>query len=257
MSRTTDPFFTAKLAVMSGKRHLDDFKKKMGEFLSTDNIKTSSFIDRRSMEYVQCIDIVNPIPDELELSATQAIGQLRSALDKAVSAGSRQSGIDPNLLRYSPFPFAVDKNQLVTKLASGKGNWRGIAPQLHEYLISLQPYKGGNDVLYAFGRRSNPVKHEDVLTIDASTNLVSPCSGPNGDTFTVNFSRVGTVWNKERTRAEIFRVKHSHNMDFEAYFSVILNDAGILTGKDSIEAISEIVAIVNDIISGIEARVVS
>lgn len=255
MNRTTDPFFTAKLAVRSGRHHIEDCSRRVGEFLNSDNIKNSSYIDYSSMEYVQCIDILKPIPDDLESAATQAIGQLRSALDKAVSAGSRQFGIDPNLLRFSPFPFAADKKQLETKLASGKGNWRGIAPQLHNHLIGLKPYKDGDDVLHAFGRRSNPAKHEDVLTVDASANFVGPWPGSDSDTFTVNFSRVKTVWNKDKSRAEIFRLRHSRNMDFEANVNIILNDSGILTGKDFLTTMGEIADMVEAIVSGIEGTV--
>jgi hypothetical protein len=98
------------------------------------------------------IVLCRSIPDKLAYVVADAVLNLRAALDHCISSSAfvafREATYD------DAFPFSKDAIKWEDKL---KGRVRVI--ELHPLLRTFQPYKGGNDFLWAINEVANRDKH--------------------------------------------------------------------------------------------------
>lgn len=247
MSRHTDPFYTAKLAVTAAKVKIAELEPLIESVTKGSNFKPFTNDDRATGERVYKLRIVADIPDEAETLATDIITNLRGGLDKAMNAATKALG--QSSPKYTNFPHAPDEKQLKGQLASDRGLFRDIPAELHPYIMGLRPYRGGNELLYAFMRRSNPAKHENILTLETR---------PAGLGISSNgvFNRLGFVWNEAKTELECLRTPLGHPFqgNMQIPFYITFSAAPPLGSKEFIPASNEIAEMVDGIIAGVEAE---
>lgn len=250
MRGTEDPFRPAKLLVSLASGDINKFQARCDAFLNESKMELIEDHDSQPEQVIHKVRVTDAVPDDLERDAVHLVGDLRSALDKAVHAASVQIGTsDP---KYAHFPAADSEAGFKGQLNSGRGPYRGVPQELRDYLVSLKPWWGGNDILRSFLAFSNPTKHESILTVDVHFNGITIA----GDGGRFHFENVGTVWNEHKTECEIFRTLKSRPIQGQIRIkrSIAFNNAERLSGHPFAPIIREIARIVNSIVLGLEAE---
>ncbi|MBI5557790.1 MAG: hypothetical protein HY885_09150 [Deltaproteobacteria bacterium] len=106
------------------------------------------------------VKLVKPLPEDLPLLVAELIYHLRSALDQMTVELARSNGADSKGVY---FPFAGDFKEFIATGTQRK--IQSLSPSDIEAICNLQPYKGGNDLLWALGKISNIDKHIDLIPV--------------------------------------------------------------------------------------------
>lgn len=107
------------------------------------------------------IKLVRPFPEEFGNLTSDIVVNLRSALDIAGNAIAIAVG-KPNA-RNTGFPFASDVNQM----ASSLGRSKDLPKEIQSFFCGFQPYRGGDDLLWALNELCNRNKHTVVRPMQA------------------------------------------------------------------------------------------
>jgi hypothetical protein len=253
MRRRADPFYSAKLPVEQGSIDLDALQVICDEFISDNVVEAFVDYDRDTFEQIQKVRVIKDVPDDIEHRAVLLLTSLRGALDKAVHGAASILGTRSE--RHTNFPFGKDEVSFKRQLASETGPWRGIPIELHDYVLELQPYpmrKGaarGNNLLAAFGKLSNPAKHQNVLMVDVHFAM----GIGNGYVDCVN---VISRWNDDHSEFEVFRTPFGRPPSFQCqlYPGISFNKAPGMPAKGFIPAMRDVLSMVEGIVFGIEAK---
>jgi len=254
MSRHTDPFYSAKLLARLARPDAEDFNTACQAFANKCKLQMIEDYDQHLNQTIVRFRVISDIPDRLERDATRLVNELRSALDKSVNAASKIiKGVGSGKLKYTHFPFGSNMNELERQLSAERGLLRDIPKELHEHLLSLKPYIGGNDTLAAVGKLSNPAKHENLLAL----HLRLPSIGINGGDW--HFAQIRPIWNEAKDECELFRLKgiqqSYHGLRIRS--TVTFNDAESLAGKEVAPTLFELARMVEEIVLGLEAKTAS
>jgi hypothetical protein len=177
-----------------------------------------AFFDKNAYDIVPILDgppVMTPIliyrlrtkkraSDEIERSAYRVVGDLRNALDQAVSSAVEATGASRG--KYTNFPFAVTEVDFNRRLASLKGAFRDIPADLHPLLHSFEPFvlkengSHGNELLCFLNEIANPNKHQ--LTLEVGINL---------GTF--------TIWTETQMRIELL-LRRISDTEFDLFRGV-------------------------------------
>jgi len=149
-----DHFVGARMRIESAKRHLRTVAAEQVRFFN------SSFQWRQELRgglWLTFIKQMDPMPQEIELSAWDAIQNLRSSLDLAVCAAAMSRGA--TTLKHTYFHFASDESEWERSL---KGRTRAATPETIAIMRAYKPWGGGNEPLYALSRLSAIERHQLV-----------------------------------------------------------------------------------------------
>lgn len=106
---------------------------------------------------------LKPAPEkDLSSIASETVGHLRSALDQACYAISSKETSRANV-RQTYFPFGASREDVERSLA--KGQSKDVPPAYRDYLLSLQPYQGGDDLLWAINDLRRRNEHRFITPI--------------------------------------------------------------------------------------------
>jgi len=182
------------------------------------------------------------ITDEI---ATVAIS-LRSALDNAGYALALAAGVkDP---KHCAFPFAGD----ITKMPGNLGRATDIPEKIHPLFCGFQPYKGGNDLLWALNEIANTDKHKIAIPIgQALARYGASVSG------TGYFSMPEPhVWDRAKNEMILITLGPgaTYKYDFQFTFFIAFRDIEIVRGKPVVRTLHQIGEIVLRILNAIEAE---
>lgn len=151
----------AGLKIERAKKHIDELDRRMREFSDHDahTIAVEQHIDTR--ESLIQIMVAESVPEDFALIIGDAIHNLRSALDIAISdiefatTGHRKD--------RTQFPIRETRNELISAI---NGGLKSKAPEstLNFIVDVVQPYKGGNgDALWALHRLDIDDKHRLLI----------------------------------------------------------------------------------------------
>jgi len=199
------------------------------------------------------IKLANPLPDSTPLIAAELIYHLRSALDQMTVELARANGTDDKGVF---FPFAGDAKEFYG--VSTQRKIQKLAPADISAINALQPYKGGNDVLWALGRLSNLDKHIDLIPIGSvsrNTYIRNATFIADGGDLVIGAEPCGRL----DDGIAILSVGNTGRIDFECDTQihvtgdVILGDVDFFKGWFLIPTLHQLVQLVDDIIQTIEA----
>ena len=99
-----------------------------------------------------------------------AVNNLRSVLDQTACASAVANGkVSP---KSTNFPFGDDLAGLNNNI-DGRKVCKDIPPEIINLFRSLQPHKGGNDLLWAFNKLCNAKKHCTLVPLQISNALAT------------------------------------------------------------------------------------
>ena len=163
-------FFDARLKIDRANEHIGDVEAEV--FALERHYVSSIEIDRgtraQSIKH-ECPGLLDRLSD-IALITGDAVHNLRTALDYAWMAVLAALKLTPT--KYTKFPFG-DTFEALNKTLSERKIDR-TSPALFEKLVTdIQPYCGGNDLLWTLHRADITDKHKLLLP-------VSHCTGASG-----------------------------------------------------------------------------
>jgi hypothetical protein len=165
-----DLFASPKRRIASAQKRIKDLQAGIKSFLNGKPYArvVEPYADGTNQAHT--VKLVRPMPDDVIDDAIWAAEALRSALDQAGFASSVASGkINP---KRTHFPIADSLAQLETDVI-GRGRCKDLPPEILALFRSFQPYKGGNDLIWALNQVANGTKHRLLIPIGMATGRTS------------------------------------------------------------------------------------
>jgi hypothetical protein len=157
------------MKIERAKRHMEELESVMRVFFGSKPYRFSGKPDtrRRCVEYT--VDTAKPVPAEIPLVVGDVIQNLRSALDQVAYQLYLKGGDSHRRASRVSFQifdsFKEYQQEKLKKLP-------GVRAAAVAKIDAIQPYKGGNDVLWALNKLNNIDKHRLLLTVGSAVRGV-------------------------------------------------------------------------------------
>ncbi len=241
------------------KRQMKELGNAVRSFFRTKPYKFSGKPNPQAPEVIYRMDFVKPIPSEIPLIAGEIIQNLRSALDhlayQLYCSGTKGGTLNKEIA----FPIAESK----PKYDDIKPRrTKGMSPAAIAAIDAVQPYGGGNDVLWHLHALNNIDKHRLILTVGSAINsfdagAVMQQKAPKGSGLSrANLSlflgvkdnlyplEVGSEIFKDQTSLEVIKIP----MRFE----IVLYEKGIIEGKSLVPVLQDMITAVEKVIADLK-----
>jgi len=240
----SDPFDSAKRCLSWGKKHVGDFKSRVWDFIETKPQTTVVEYDSQGICEYHKIKMVRSLPDELANIVSDAVQNLRQALDQACFVLGQFSSITNP--RNTKFPFADNDPEFKGRLAK-----KDFPNDIKPLLASFKPYKGGNDFLWALNRVCNTNKHDYLIPalVGCRGTKSLPPEAINNPDFPLGWHRSHNEF--------IFAIVRGDKIleyDGELTFAVTFGEIEVVKGQPVVIILNEFVTIVERILLAIEAE---
>ena len=207
--------------------------------------------DPVARQKIHCVRIAGPaIPPKLTNIVKDAAGNLRDALDHAVySAAVVIVGGEP---KDTGFPFAKDAAGVQGELGSPR--LAGNPPEIRPCLEGFQPYKGGNDALWAMNQIRNPNTHRFIVPVAsaAMTRNIGISEAMFTGTSEFGYSR----WDAAKNEVEFMRVSRDSYIDYQVRIAIGVTFEGIeaVAGKLLIPTLNLMASETERVVLAVEAE---
>lgn len=157
-----------RLKIERAVHHIHDFDAKAAEFLPQKPFETVVRSQPTGAEDSVCIKAKETVPDEFALMIGDAIHNLRTALDLAIFGIIGTIAADPERVQ---FPFGKNAHSFKPVFTQRQINVAGENVQRAVY--ELDPYNGGNELLYGVHRLDIQDKHKLIITFGKVVEIVA------------------------------------------------------------------------------------
>ena len=140
----SDPFESARRKLARGKEHIKDLEGELDTFFRSDPY--GPIVEPHPElpgHIVKKIKLTKQLPETLADLVGDAAFNLRACLDHACYGTAIAGGCAAPKEAY--FPFAGSSERFESNM---KGRCKDISEQVYPFFRALQPYKGGNDLLW-------------------------------------------------------------------------------------------------------------
>jgi len=246
----SDPFYSSKFSIKWAKDHIAELKREINEFF-TDDIYTGGIEpDTEGIYNLAKVRLTKPMPHCLDGHVTDTVHNLRAALDQVIYTVASLN----NTLHLKGTPSLTirdDKAEFDRKVESVTGKW--VPAEILDLVRALEPYKGGNDLIWALNNMCNSNKHGFIRPVPISTANVKFAGkifdgGPEILT--------SPKWDHSKNEMVVARAKveASFDLNLNFSFSVVFDDFEIVAGKPVLDTLNECANIVQGFVMGIEAE---
>jgi len=249
------------------REHIAELDRQLHAFFDNSPYKVGARRDSQTRKLIYYVTDAQPIPDCIPLIAGDAIQNLMSALDHlAYQIVCSDTGDNPPNPNWIYFPIADD----VSKYEDKKhGKMAGASQETFDAIDAVQPYKGGNDSLWALYRLNNIEKHRLLLTVGshaAGIHLGQLMAHQFRDTFPAEAAAAFESMNVYLNPADkgfplkagfelyIGAVDEQLNPKQQFRFEVALNETGIIEGKPLLETVTGFAVQVESIVTTLTPR---
>jgi hypothetical protein len=237
------------------KRHMTDLENAVRAFFGTEPYKFSGKPNTQTDKTVYTMDSVEPIPSKIPLIAGDVIQTLRSALDHVAYQLYRRGPGGKGDGKHIYFPIAENKLKYDNQK---RGQTSGMSSQAIAAIDAIQPYGGGNDVLWHLHALNNVDKHRLILTAGSAVRSVdfgayatqkapkeSPLSLANLSFFLKPADndyplKVGTI---------VFTDIGLAVIALPVKFEIVLYEKGVVEGKPLLETVQAMITAVEKVIA--------
>jgi hypothetical protein len=250
-------FDSARLTLRRAKFHIDNFNSVIRDFI--DRQPWAYVVDRDSKlgEEIHKVVFTSELPEFLPCILFDAASNLRAVLDQAGYAAAVASGkLKPKKCK---FPFG-DSCAAIT-LHGGKpdSNYQDLPKEIFDFFMTFQPYKGGNDRLWAMNKLCNTKKHCKLTTIglsNAFANFIA--SVPDGTKIGRSVDEQGKIrgWDSERREMTLVTVPTGIDPHILGNFTfdIELGEFEPFAGQHATSVINTMSAVTERILAGTEAE---
>jgi hypothetical protein len=242
----TDPFSSPKRRLGRAKENLVKFDHAVKAFINSNPYARVVERDPDGIAEIHKIVLKGQIPEDIPHLAVEIIEALRSALDQTGYACAILAGrTDP---KRAYFPFADSEPELANTI---RGRCKDLPSEIVSVFRSFQPYKGGNDPLWAMNKMAN-AKHTELVPVGVSAGGMHIRTMSVTGTLALNAPK----WDSAKNEMIFARVgigsKLDYQMDFT--FNITFGDVPGLAGQFALEGLNALAAITGSIITVSEAE---
>jgi hypothetical protein len=245
------------MKIERAKRHLDELNEAIRSFFESNPYQCSGKPDLAARKVEYTMDSVEPVPDEIPLIAGEIIQNLRTALDhtayKLYLKGTGGSTVSTNVY----FPIADSKQQY----DHTKGSKTNGLPSDRAKIDALQPYKGGNNLLWVIHKLNNIDKHRLLLTVGSAVHSLDFTAlhkqfYPQSIVAQVNLSPVlfppdDNSYPLERGTLVFTDCTQVEPIIPPLNFHVVLYERGIIEGKPLTPLMTDMIKVVEQVIADV------
>ena len=153
------PLVDARAKLDRARLHIAELESQNASFLETKPYDvTPEYYTEKDMT-VYFLDRFTPVPVALPLIIGEAVHNLRSALDIAAWTAYRSDNTDEG--RHIYFPIAKDAT---TYPYESERKLKGVKQSFKDAINTLEPYAGGNDLLFGLHKLDLADKHQLLIT---------------------------------------------------------------------------------------------
>jgi len=155
-----DPFDSARRKIQRAEKHFVTLHEEVLSFTQLRPYETVIEPHPDKPDHtLQKIKLTQPLPPSIADATGEIVQNLRSALDNAAYAVAVGAGMtDP---KNCAFPFARN----LANIPSSIGRSKDLPKEIQSLFVGFQPFRGGNDLLWALNEMCNADKHKMVLPI--------------------------------------------------------------------------------------------
>lgn len=242
------PFGNSRRKLVRAKEHLSNLEGETGCFLAERPYRVVIEPDPEEPKHlVYKFKLNKPLPDSLANLTNEVVFHLRTALDNAVFGLAVSAGVENP--RCAAFPFSGSAGELDKAI---KGRCKDVPEEIYPLFRAYQPYRGGNDLLWALNEVSNTDKHA-LLAIAVATEL--------GDVDMLGGALVGGLpinptWDsrKQEIKLATFLAGHTPQgyMNYTPF--IAFNEIPVVGGEPVSGVLNQFVSMVEGILTGLEAE---
>jgi hypothetical protein len=240
-----DLFGSPKRRIARAKRHIRNLDARIEKFFKNQPYARVIEPDADGIDQLYKIKLTKPLPESLTDLSNEIVEGLRSGLDQAAFATAVADGKINAKSAY--FPIADDVIGLETGI---KGRCKDIPSDIITLFRSFNPYKGGNDLIWALNQLCNRSKHR-FLTAEMAVGRMYCRSG---------FLPAGTLpiprWDSAKDEMVFGRVgpdgEFKYDIDFS--FFVALGEMDIVGHQPAVPVFDAMASEVERIVLAIEAE---
>jgi hypothetical protein len=222
--------------------------KSIQFFKSEKNISTSEPDPKNPDVILHKVKLHEELPDPITDATVEVIEHLRAALDQAAFAVATSKG---NKGTY--FPFADSLAELDGMVES---RCEFIPDEIVTLFRAFQPYKGGDNLLWALNKLCNAQKHRLIEPAGVIVggmhirNMTIATTGPGP------FELLSPKWDREKNEI-VFAKSNSEakfKYDFELSLSISFGEVEVVGGQPVLAVIRAFTSKVESIVNATEAE---
>lgn len=244
----SDPFESPKLLLDRARENTRDLEARIKRFF--DRHPYAHIVDSESNpgQEIHKVRLTEKFPTSLSTVAFDISSNLRSALDQAVYGSSIALGASSPW--STKFPFGDDPAGLDADINKG---CKHVHPDIVKLLKAFQPYKGGNDALWALNKMRNTKIHRVLIPVGIAGDSVSVA--PGGYVFG-GFSIGGEIWDPVKNELELCRIGAASQAELNINFTfkVTLGKVPVLEGQPVPDVFDHLTGEVERVVLAIEAE---
>lgn len=154
------PFPNAAAKVRRAATHIDAMYQSIGQYLQTALWQVDWSQDSSTRELVFSVTMKDALPPDLEVIISDALSNMRSALNLLVSDLVRANG--HQVSKQNAFPSA-DSPQKYAKEVSKR--LEHVSTEARRYIDRLQPYDGGRSLFWRLAEVRNTDEHHYIMPV--------------------------------------------------------------------------------------------
>jgi hypothetical protein len=241
------PFASSRQKFARAEKHFADLEREIEAFGQKQPYKrvTEPHPDKPG-HFIFKIKMTEELPPVIADTTADIVSSLRSALDNAGYAIAVAAGVKEP--KNSAFPFAGT----LTQMPNALGRAKDIPEPIHSLFCGFQPYKGGNDLLWALNQVAITDKHKVVVPI--GQGFVRNRASAQGRGF-VSIPDP-PVWDRTKNEMVILELGPGAecDYDFDFTFFVAFNEIALIDGKPILTILPQFGSIVERVLTAMEAE---
>jgi hypothetical protein len=248
------PFASPKLTLARAHHHIRDLEKQINAFVCEKPWANIMENDPATGHQSHKIRFTRWLPDMLPCIVFDAATNLRAVLDQSGFAAAIASG--KSNPKRTNFPFGDDSAGLDNNVF-GRKVADDCTPEIVALFRAFNPYKGGNDSLWALNKLCNAKKHCSLVPLIANPSVFfgGRLIGDGWISETTSPGHIG--WDADKHEIELMRIyppalkaEITSNMAIE----VALDGVDTLTGKPIVRALDTMASEVERVLVATEAE---
>ena len=245
-----DPFYSSKFSIDWAKDHITELERELKEFFTDDAYTGGIEPDAEGIYNLAKVRLTRQMPRSLDGHIIDTIHNLRSALDQVIYSVALLN----NTLHLKGTPSLTirdDKAEFDRKVESVTGRW--VPPEILAVVRAFEPYKGGNDLVWALNNMCNSNKHGFIRPVPITTaSFKVEGMFYSGGPEIFHFPK----WDHSKNEMVVARarVEDSFDLNFNFSLAVVFDDFEIVARKPVVPTLNEVCDMVNGIVIAIEAE---
>jgi hypothetical protein len=244
----TDIFAHSKIRLSQAKKHIIAFEGRIKAFFKEEQYMEVTEHESKG-KWVRKIKFTKPFIDDLAAIATDVVDNLRASLDYAWHSLAVASGAIV-FTDEAKFLFADSASKFEKAVKKGFKKFR---PEIVALLRTFQPYKGGNDLLWALNRIAATDRHKILApVILMAGNLRGSVAVSTGE---VTFPPAG--WNHAKNEIIAFSVTTNGRTPFidpnlKLPLGVVFDQVEVVSNQRAITVLNNLAGEVENILEALE-----